>query len=810
MRLKNISLSGFKSFVDPTKISFPSSMSGVVGPNGCGKSNIIDAVRWVMGEISAKNLRGENMADVIFSGSSSRAPSSRASVELLFDNSLGKLGGEYSSYSEISVKRVLEIDGRSIYFLNGSECRRKDITDIFLGTGLGPRSYAVIEQEMATKLISSKPEELRMYIEEVAGISVYRERKKETESRIKKTKENLSRVKDLKDEIERQLLKLKRQVKSAERYEALKAEEKSKKGLLKAISWQTRKEKISNIDLSIKELESSLEKERTLKISLNSEIDKSKVTQSEIQQKIDKVQQDYYSSGADLTSSEQELSLLKEKRKDLLLEKDQMEETLNSFSSDKDNLSKELSEAELELSKKEPELQALDESFSKLEGAMSPDFLVEKIFLDVSNLTVSLEETTRDFSTKTESDIQEIHSFALEIKNKLEKLKESIKHQSQYQEEKFKTQKTELLSLSSEITSFKVKIAEIKSKLSAIESSKLNTITAKNSLEEKLYEIEGPIQKIEADIKPLLDSRIDVEGNLSKLREHFNDLNENIRANERRIHETDLSLEDFNKDIQKYKLERQGFISESAIFEEQLKNDNYEIQGLLDEITENMTEESLVEEISKIETSIERIGPINLAAAEEYKIEEERNSEIDTQMSELNSALETLQGAIKKIDLESRTKFKDTLDKLNIKLGELFPKLFGGGFAKLELTERDLLESGVLFKAMPPGKKNVNVSQLSGGEKALSSIALVFSFFSLNPAPFCILDEIDAPLDDFNTSRFINMVEEMSEKVQFIFVTHNKISMEKSKHLMGVTMQEPGVSRLVSVDVDEALKMAAS
>ena len=810
MRLKNISLSGFKSFVDPTKISFPSSMSGVVGPNGCGKSNIIDAVRWVMGEISAKNLRGENMADVIFSGSSSRAPSSRASVELLFDNSLGKLGGEYSSYSEISVKRVLEIDGRSIYFLNGSECRRKDITDIFLGTGLGPRSYAVIEQEMATKLISSKPEELRMYIEEVAGISVYRERKKETESRIKKTKENLSRVKDLKDEIERQLLKLKRQVKSAERYEALKAEEKSKKGLLKAISWQTRKEKISNIDLSIKELESSLEKERTLKISLNSEIDKTKVTQSEIQQKIDKVQQDYYSSGADLTSSEQELSLLKEKRKDLLLEKDQMEETLNSFSSDKDNLSKELSEAELELSKKEPELQALDESFSKLEGAMSPDFLVEKIFLDVSNLAVSLEETTRDFSTKTESDIKEIHSFALEIKNKLEKLKESIKHQSQYQEEKFKAQKIELLSLSSDITSIKVKIAEIKSKLSAIESSKINTVSAKSSLEEKLLEIEGPIQKIEADIKPLLDSRVDVEGNLTKLREHFNKLNETVRSNERRIHETDIGIEEFNSDIQKYKLERQGFISESAIFEEQLKNDNYEIQGLLDEINENMTEESLVEEISKIENSIERIGPINLAAAEEYKLEEERNSEIDTQMSELNSALETLQGAIKKIDLESRTKFKDTLDKLNIKLGELFPKLFGGGFAKLELTERDLLESGVLFKAMPPGKKNVNVSQLSGGEKALSSIALVFSFFSLNPAPFCILDEIDAPLDDFNTSRFINMVEEMSEKVQFIFVTHNKISMEKSKHLMGVTMQEPGVSRLVSVDVDEALKMAAS
>lgn len=810
MRLKNISLSGFKSFVDPTKIPFPSSMSGVVGPNGCGKSNIIDAVRWVMGEISAKNLRGESMADVIFSGSSSRAPSSRASVELLFDNSLGKLGGEYSSYSEISVRRVLEIDGRSIYYLNGSECRRKDITDIFLGTGLGPRSYAVIEQEMATKLISSKPEELRMYIEEVAGISVYRERKKETESRIKKTKENLSRVKDLKDEIERQLLKLKRQVKSAERYKSLKEEEKNKKGLLKALSWQKRKEKISKINLTIKESESNLEKERTLKISLGAEIDKSKVNQSEIQQKIDKVQQDYYSSGADLTNSEQELALLKEKKKDLLLEKDQIEENLKSFFVEKESLVEQQSKLEIELSHKEPELQALDESFAQLEGAMSPDFLVEKLYLDVSNLTISLEEVVSDYASKNVTDISVIHNFSIEIKKKLEKLKESLKHQSQYQEEKFKAQKIELLALSSEITSFKVSIAEIKSKLGALERTKSDSETNRTSIENKLINLEAPIQKIEAEIKPLLDSRIDVEGNLSNLREEFNNLNELIRNNERKIHQTDLSLESFNGEIQKSKLERQGLISESAIFEEQLKNDNYEIQSLLDSLRDDLTEDMLIDEISRIESSIERIGPINLAAAEEYKLEEERNSEIDVQLIELNSALETLQSAIKKIDLESRTKFKDTLDKLNIKLAELFPKLFGGGFAKLELTESDLLESGVLFKAMPPGKKNVNVSQLSGGEKALSSIALVFSFFSLNPAPFCILDEIDAPLDDFNTSRFINMVEEMSEKVQFIFVTHNKISMEKSKHLMGVTMQEPGVSRLVSVDVDEALKMAAS
>ena len=208
-------------------------MSGVVGPNGCGKSNIIDAVRWVMGEISAKNLRGDSMADIIFNGSSSRAPSARASVELLFDNGDGRIGGEFSSYSEISVKRTVDIDGKSTYYLNNSECRRKDITDIFLGTGLGPRSYAVIEQEMATKLISSKPEELRAYIEEVAGISVYKERRKETESRIKRTKENINRVSDISDEIDRQLLKLKQQVKSAERYNDLKKKEQKLNSLLK-------------------------------------------------------------------------------------------------------------------------------------------------------------------------------------------------------------------------------------------------------------------------------------------------------------------------------------------------------------------------------------------------------------------------------------------------------------------------------------------------------------------------------------------------------------------------------------------------
>ena len=310
-------------------------------------------------------------------------------------------------------------------------------------------------------------------------------------------------------------------------------------------------------------------------------------------------------------------------------------------------------------------------------------------------------------------------------------------------------------------------------------------------------------------MKPLLDSRANVEDDLSSKRSKYADISEQIRKNERRTHEVDISIEQIRIDSQDSKVTRQGYLSEAEIYLKQLEKDNFILEDLLEELNNDESEENLINEITKIESSISRIGPINLAAAEEYKIEEARKTEIESQFAELEKALTTLQNAIKKIDLESKTKFKDTLDQLNVKVGELFPKLFGGGHASLELTSEDLLESGVFFRAMPPGKKNVNVSQLSGGEKALSAIALVFSFFALNPAPFCILDEIDAPLDDFNTARFISMVEEMSDRVQFIFVTHNKISMEKSKHLLGVTMQEPGVSRLVSVDVDEAMKLAA-
>ncbi|MFL2747505.1 MAG: chromosome segregation SMC family protein [Gammaproteobacteria bacterium] len=809
MRLKNISLSGFKSFVDPTKISFPSSMSGVVGPNGCGKSNIIDAVRWVMGEISAKNLRGESMADVIFNGSSSRAPSSRASVELLFNNDQGRLGGEYSSYSEISVKRVLDLDGKSTYSLNGSECRRKDITDIFLGTGLGPRSYAVIEQEMATKLISSKPEELRAYIEEVAGISIYRERKKETESRIKKTRENLNRVSDLRDEIERTLVKLNQQVKSAEKYNFLKEKEKKLNGLLKAFSWQARNEAASKLDLSVKQTELEIEKLQSEKQTLLTSIETFRAKQNELQLEIDSIQEDFYSSGANLSKSEQQLVFLKEKKNELNLEIQSHKENLLNIADKKVSFLEKMEKLNFDLAEKEPQLEKMDASISKLDGAMSPVFILKQILIEQSNLMNSVKNFKLNFDSKTSEDLNPIIVDLEKFEEKLSRLNEILEKQEDYQEEKFLAQKNDLLSLSGEITNLKVSLATISSDLASFDEQEHLTNNNLESCNKQLEELTQPISELEKDMKPLLDSRANVEGDLSDRRTKFSDISEQIRQNERKSHEVDISIEKIRSDSQDSKLKRQGYISEAEIYFKQLEKDDFILEELLKELDNDESEDNLINEISKIESSISRIGPINLAAAEEYKIEEERKNEIESQFAELEKALTTLQNAIKKIDLESKTKFKDTLDQLNLKVGELFPKLFGGGHASLELTSEDLLEAGVLFRAMPPGKKNVNVSQLSGGEKALSAIALVFSFFALNPAPFCILDEVDAPLDDFNAARFISMVEEMSDRVQFIFVTHNKISMEKSKHLLGVTMQEPGVSRLVSVDVDEAMKLAA-
>ena len=732
MQLKHIKLSGFKSFVDPTKISFPTNMVGVVGPNGCGKSNVIDAVRWVLGELSAKNLRGESMVDVIFNGSEKRKASGQCSIELLFDNSLGKISGEYVSFNEVSIKRVMTRDAQSDYYINNTKCRRKDVQDIFLGTGLGPSSYAIIEQGMVSKLVSAKPDELRTHIEEAAGVSKYKERRKETESRIKRTKENLSRVKDIKDEIGRVIKRLENQAKAAEKYNSLKekkAELELDKAILFSIEAKTRRDILQkkldslNRDLKIKNAESD---------TTQAQIDKFRTENESTLNEYEIAQKNFYAIGAEIAKREANLLNINKNEQDTKLDLEKVKQSYEKAMETEKNFD--------ELSPREKAMHILDDIIKIIEKyAINNEDILQKakrlknLLIDILNIATKQSKTLTDEYLSRQNELEK------QIIND-ENLKKSIENEMKDLAEKSSNAESILISLRQKQSKFNEQLRDFENKksISSIDARTISEKITNIRIEQKTYEI---------------------------------------------------NLDNSNK-----KLEQAGIDIETVDFS------NYE----------NKNTEDLENKLTELETKIIKLGAINLAAPEEIQEETKRKEELDNQYDDLTEALVKLSAAIQKIDKETKTIFKESFDSVNAKLKEMFPKLFGGGVAELTLTEDDALNAGVILMARPPGKKNSSISQLSGGEKALTALALVFAFFELNPAPFCLLDEVDAPLDDLNTLRFIEMVEEMSNNVQFIFITHNKVSMERSDHLMGVTMQEAGVSRMVSVDVNQALELAES
>ncbi len=732
MQLKHIKLSGFKSFVDPTKISFPTNMVGVVGPNGCGKSNVIDAIRWVLGELSAKNLRGESMVDVIFNGSEKRKASGQCSIELLFDNSSAKIGGEYASYNEVSIKRVMTRDAQSDYFINNAKCRRKDVQDIFLGTGLGPSSYAIIEQGMVSKLVSAKPDELRTHIEEAAGVSKYRERRRETESRIKRTKENLSRVKDIRDEIGRLIKRLENQAKAAEKYKKLNLE-KSQIELDTAILFSL--EAKNNRDDLQKKLDSL---NRDLKIknaeseTIQSQIDQFRTENESVLTEYESAQKNFYSIGAEIAKREANLQNINKTENETRFKLEKTKENLEKAKETEKNFD--------ELSPSEQAIHILNEIIATLKKySIQNDSILDK----ANKLKVLLAEILNIASAQSKTLTEEYQSRQEDLSKEIleaEKLKSSI-------EEEMQTYVEESSQAESVLISLRQKQSKFNEDLRSLENNKSIVELDSRSISEK-------ITNIRLDLKTY-----------------------------------EINLENSNK-----KIKAAGIDIEKIDFTKY----------------EDLSISELEDKLADIEAKIIRLGAINLAAPEEIEEESKRKEELDKQYDDLIEALDKLNGAIKKIDNETKTIFKDSFDAVNIKLKEVFPKLFGGGLAELNLTDDDPLHAGVILMARPPGKKNSSISQLSGGEKALTALALVFAIFDLNPAPFCLLDEVDAPLDDLNTLRFINMVEEMSKTVQFIFITHNKVSMERSDYLMGVTMQEAGVSRMVSVDVNQALELAES
>ena len=993
MQLKHIKLAGFKSFVDPTKISFPTNLVGVVGPNGCGKSNVIDAVRWVLGELSAKNLRGDSMVDVIFNGSENRKASGQCSIELLFDNSSGKIGGEYSAFNEISIKRLMNRDAQSTYYINSTKCRRKDVQDIFLGTGLGPSSYAIIEQGMVSRLVSAKPEELRTHIEEAAGVSKYRERRRETESRIKKTKENLSRVKDIKDEIERLIRRLENQADAAEKYNALKKEESENQintAILFSLEAKNNRDQLQknldglNRDLKIKQAESDTKQ---------SQIDEYRTQNESVVDSYELAQKNFYTIGAEIAKFEADLQNISKSEasnlSSLQRAKDSYKKALEKESSfkdlspkqqelklniaiikaldsvkNKDRIIEKIKPLETDIEAKQLDLDSREEtikvakdkqrianekvnelkaaSFSiggniaRLEGSIHN---LDKVEIQANKDLVSAkdsyekalekESNTENLSPKEKTihlidSISELltnlGSSATVINEKVKELKELLMsilkiasdQSKSYTEEFLKRQKEieELLKRNSDekisaeknlrelhaqqtkliddLASHNATLSELDSEVRELDGGKLFVANELRTVEKEVNDLRLDLRTYEinlqnasqildkaevniSDLKPEDYQGMDIESlevsldevqkninslgsiNLASPDEYLerqNELSETIKSNQDRklkiqnsmselvnkSSEAESVLLDIRQKQSKFNesmrdLENKKSLAELDLksisekvtnvrldlktYEINLENANTKIKeaGLkIEEIDyskyEGLNTKDLQDRLAEIQAKIIRLGAINLAAPEEIAQESKRKEELDIQYEDLTQALDKLSGAIKTIDAETKTRFQDSFDAINARMKEVFTKLFGGGYAELALTEGDALNAGVVIMARPPGKKNSSISQLSGGEKALTALALVFGIFELNPAPFCILDEVDAPLDDLNTMRFINMVEEMSKTVQFIFITHNKVSMEKSDHLMGVTMQEAGVSRMVTVDVNQALEFA--
>ena len=932
MRLSKIKLAGFKTFVDPTVLSFPSNLTGIIGPNGCGKSNIIDAIRWVMGESSARNLRGESMDDVIFSGSSSRPEVSKAFIELYFDNENNTLDAKFAKFSEIVIRREVSRDGVSNYSLNNTRCRRKDIREVFLGTGLGPRSYAIIEQGMISRLVESKPEELRTYLEEAAGISKYKEKRRETELRLKHTKDNLNRLNDVMKEISSQLNKLERQAKAANDYKELKNTERSLKLSLLSLKWNNYNLEIMELDKNISKSNIEHEKQKSLLTNKDKLIEETRLQRSAKQEIFNTAQADFYHIGSEIAKCEKDIEHSQESEFSRQKSIDELVLNITSLKEEQEkeglrikNLDSVVQEKKIKLKNVTDELTLLNEEKSASNFALQNwqtsfnNFIssqsetknkqeIEKTKIRASEKSIELltkrltilESYTIDddqnLSDKniimsTANDIQEkISSMLVDVErseslnssnDKLFKiLPSSIRYIADNLKSLIKKIKILIRSQEDEIADIKHKINDYQSSISVAKES-LNSLQLeihadnekKIKLEKERIEFKQIIDKViwkseelqksqndlNISISSLLSEQIAADENLARINRDKVDLEDRKLTllsndstpmkpssdmqnllkqllNDKKNKETGLAeirdsltlldkktsgfesdkndiniiISDLRERLESMKIS----LSQKTAQRNSLKDNSdipvLEIENALNKTSDSDSIESIEKEISRVQSKVNVLGAINLAAIDELKDQQERKVYLDNQYDDLSKSVATLEGAIKTIDNETKVKFKDIFDQINNNLNNYFTKIFGGGKAYLEMTDNDLLNTGVSIMARPPGKLIKNINLLSGGEKAGVGIAFVFSIFKINPAPFCLLDEVDAPLDEANNARFCSVVKEMAETVQFIFITHNKSTMELADILSGVTMREPGVSKLVSVNVGEAVNLTAN
>ena len=932
MRLSKIKLAGFKTFVDPTVLSFPSNLTGIIGPNGCGKSNIIDAIRWVMGESSARNLRGESMDDVIFSGSSSRPEVSKAFIELYFDNENNTLDAKFARFSEIVIRREVSRDGVSNYSLNNTRCRRKDIREVFLGTGLGPRSYAIIEQGMISRLVESKPEELRTYLEEAAGISKYKEKRRETELRLKHTKDNLNRLNDVMKEISSQLNKLERQAKAANDYKELKNIERELKLSLLSLKWNNYNLEIIELDKDISKSNIEYEKQKSLLTSKDKLIEETRLQRSTKQDMFNTAQADFYHIGSEIAKCEKDIEHSQESEFSRQKSIDEIILNITSLKEDQENeglrikgLSDVVQEKKIELNNITNQLNLLNKEKSASNFALQNwqtsfnDFIssqsetknkqeIEKTKIRASEKSIELltkrlkilESYTIDddqnLSDKnmimsTANDIQEkISSMLVDVersesldsknnkmlkmlpssiryisdnlKNLIEKIKilirsqedeiTDIKHKINDYQSLIITAKKSLDSLQLEIQAdnekkiklekerieFKqiidkviwkseelqksqndlnVSISSLVSEQTAADDNLARISRDKIDLEDRKLTLLSndstpmkPSSDIQNLLRQLLNDKKNKEAGLTEIRDSLTLLDKKVSGFESDKNDIDITISGLREKLESMKISLSQKTAQRNSLKENSDIPVSEIENALNKTSDSDSTESIEKEIAGVQSKVNALGAINLAAIDELKDQEERKGYLDNQYDDLSKSVATLESAIKTIDSETKVKFKDIFDQINSNLNNYFTKIFGGGKAYLEMTDNDLLNTGVSMMARPPGKLVKNINLLSGGEKAGVGIAFVFSIFKINPAPFCLLDEVDAPLDEANNARFCSVVKEMSKTVQFIFITHNKSTMELADILSGVTMREPGVSKLVSVNVGEAVNLTAN
>jgi chromosome segregation protein len=1178
LRLSRIKLAGFKSFVDPTEILLPGDLVGVVGPNGCGKSNVIDAVRWVLGESRASALRGESMQDVIFNGSANRKPVGRASVELMFDNNLGKAAGQWSSYAEISIKRILRRDGESTYHINNIHVRRRDVADIFLGTGVGGRGYAIIEQGMISRIIEAKPEELRVLLEEAAGISRYRERRRETESRLADTRDNLLRISDICQELGKQLIRLERQAEVARRFNDVKDQLHKTQNLL----WYARKqEAAAQRTLAEKELQSlqtSLEMENARLRDAEKRLEERRAHHYTMGDLLHEAQGELYTANAEVAHTEQQIRHVRENyhrmaqqikavKSQLESRKKQAEDAAESLNRwcgefEQARLAREagkqkaiaeneklpvadsafrlcqekLTEAQRELllveqagqleesnrahaaknfqqlelrrvrlsaernSLPQPEIEALSRLTRQVEANAADLKNKQETLAQTESLLLDAEEVKREFSRKVQmlkqqvvgaearlgalqrlqnrlegseglsawiarhkldtlprlwqhihvekgwedaleavlrerlnsvqlgqleaarewaddpppakwalfelapqglqgipgeqqdglrgregwitlqsylscdraeakpaldewldgifvaedvgaglsqrtslspgemlvtrdghiitchsltyyapdsqlhgvlarqreiaqieaeadalrvsladekaeldmaeetchelesslsclrydiGDLQQLHHNVQmqalkltqlddrtrqrhkQIDSELAEIGQQATAESSRQQEaeaKLMRYRAQAEGLQQQVQKAKhareaaeqfldtqrqrVRIAEKEMQEAAFhEKTCLNKISeVENSIRyigENTAELEAHLEKLQAgqsdfdetQLSSLLQERLALreqrEERLAVARNALEDAAGELREIEQERMTAEQKLHPLREGINQARLKEQEARIAEDQFGEQLKESGGSEQELIGSLGKTRPF-ALQAEINRMNGVIAALGAVNLGALDELESCQTRKTYLDSQSQDLEEASETLKNAIRQIDRETRERLLETVEKVNGHLEEMFPTMFGGGQAKLILRGEEILDAGIQIFAQPPGKKNSSINLLSGGEKALTALAFVFSLFQLNPAPFCLLDEVDAPLDDSNTERFCNLVRKMSLRTQFVFISHNKITMGIAQQLIGVTMQEKGVSRVVAVEIEEAVRLGGA